>query len=275
MDRNAGDRGNRLHQPRGLTHSQIHDAKCVRGKGCVVLKELAALVKLSEIDAAAVQVDQELEKIPAELDDLRADVGRLEGLLGAERAQLKEAEGLYSQQESEIQEQNQALSRSKAKGAKVRNTREADAVERELEAVRRTLKERETERDRLRDAIEHRRGAIAKHDKDFEELRTYASEQEEKSRIRLAELQAERRSIVAGREATAVDVTGEVLRRYDMIRKKRAGIGVAKVEGGNCGACHVALPPQQMIKVRRGDSMEQCPRCLRILYSPTTVASSD
>lgn len=240
-----------------------------------MLKELAALVKLSEIDAAAVQVDQELEKIPAELEELRADVGRLEGLLGAERAQLKEAEGLYSQQESEIQEQNQALSRSKAKGAKVRNTREADAVERELEAVRRTLKERETERDRLRDAIEHRRGAIAKHDKDFEELRGYAAQQEEKARVRLAELQAERQAIVSGREATAVDVTGEVLRRYDMIRKKRAGIGVAKVEAGNCGACHVALPPQQMIKVRRGDSMEQCPRCLRILYSPTSVASSD
>lgn len=240
-----------------------------------MLKELTALVKLSEIDAATAQIDQELEKIPAELNELRTDVARLESLLGAERAQLQEAEALYAAQESEIQEQNQALSRSKAKGAKARNTREADAVERELEVVRRSLKDRETERDRLRDAIEHRRGAIGKHDKDFEELRKYAGEQEAKARARLDELQAKRAETMSGREATAVDITGDVLRRYDMIRKKRAGLGVSKVEGVICSACHVSLPPQQMIKVRRGETMEQCPRCLRILYCTTTIASSD
>lgn len=240
-----------------------------------MLKELIALVKLSEIDAATAQIDQELEKLPAELNELRADVGRLESLLGAERAQLQEAEALYAAQEGEIQEQNQALSRSKAKGAKVRNTREADAVERELEVVRRTLKDRETERDRLRGAIEHRRGAIAKHDKDFEELRKYAGEQEDKARARMEILQGERAAVLKGRDATAVDVPGDVLRRYDLIRKKRAGIGVSKVEGSICSACHVSLPPQQMMKVRRGDTMEQCPRCLRILYCTTSVASSD
>lgn len=240
-----------------------------------MLKELIALVKLSEIDTATAQIDQELAKIPAELNELRADVARLEGLLGAERGQLQEAEALYATQESEIQDQNQALSRSKAKGAKVRNTREADAVERELDVVRRTLKERESERDRLRSAIEHRRGAIAKHDKEFEELRKFAGEQEEKARERIAVLEAERNSVLTGRELTAVDISGEVLRRYDMIRKKRAGLGVSKVEGTICSACHVSLPPQQMIKVRRGETLEQCPRCLRILYSSTTIASAD
>ncbi len=240
-----------------------------------MLKELIALVKLSEIDAATATIDQALAKIPAELEELRNDVARLEGLLGAERAQLQEAEALFTAQENEIQEQNQALSRSKAKGAKARNTREADAVERELEVVRRTLKDRETERDRLREAIEHRKGAISKHDKDFEELRKYASEQEQKARTQMETLEAERAGILTGRDATAAEISGEVLRRYDMIRKKRAGIGVSKVEGTICSACHVSLPPQQMLKVRRGDSMEQCPRCLRILYSSTSIASAD
>jgi len=240
-----------------------------------VSKELIALVKLSEIDAATAHIDQELAKIPAELDQLRTDVARLEGFLGAERAQLVEAEALFAAQESEIQDQNQALSRSKAKGAKVRNTREADAVERELEVVRRTLKEREVERDRLRDAIALRRGAVGKREKGFEELRTFAAEQEQKGRERIEVLQAERAQALGGRNAIAVDISGEVLRRYDLIRKKRAGVGVSKVEGMICTACNVSLPPQQMIKVRRGDSMEQCPRCLRILYSTTTFASAD
>lgn len=240
-----------------------------------MLKELIALVKLSEIDTATAQIDQELAKIPAELNELRADVARLEALLGGERAQLQEAEVLFATQESEIQEQNQALSRSKAKGAKARNTREADAVERELEVVRRMLKDRETERDRLRSAIEHRRGAVAKHDKEFEELRKFAAEQEQKGRERMDVLEAERAAVLTGRETTAVDISGDVLRRYDMIRKKRAGLGVSKVEGTICSACHVSLPPQQMIKVRRGETMEQCPRCLRILYSSTTILSAD
>ena len=89
----------------------------------------------------------ELKEIPKEVDQLRESVALLEGLLAKERRDLEEAQRLCEAQDTGIKEAADSISKAKAKGAKAKNAREAEAVERELEVLRRTQKEREAERD--------------------------------------------------------------------------------------------------------------------------------
>ncbi len=35
---------------------------------------------------------------------------------------------------------------------------------------------------------------------------------------------------------------------------------------GSCSGCHMAIPPQLSNIVARGDSLENCPQCQRLLY---------
>jgi len=236
-----------------------------------VIEQLAALARIAEIDADALRSENELREIPARMAELAGDVQRLGELLELERTDLREADALLAAQDDEMQNQNQALARSKAKSARARNTREADAVERELDVIRRTMKEREEERDKLRQAIEKRRGSVAKHDKELAELQKFAAEEQAKADVRLAELRTQLELVMSGRRELSAKLPPQILRRYDMIREKRAGMGAAAVKGGICAGCNTSLRPNQAIAVLRSETFEQCPRCIRLLFSPEAI----
>lgn len=206
------------------------------------------------------------------MDSLRDDVKKLGELLSAERQEIADADRLLAQQEEEINNQNQALAKSKAKGARARNLRETDAVERELETIRRLMKDRETERESLREAIGKRRGSVDKHEKDFAELEKYAGEEQAKADTRVAELKQSLERVLTGRAELLPKVPADVLRRYEMIRSKRQGIGVAPIDKGTCSGCFVVLAPQEVIAAQRAEDFMQCPRCQRFLYSREALA---
>jgi predicted nucleic acid-binding Zn-ribbon protein len=236
-----------------------------------VLDRLAALARIAEIDAEALRTDTELADIPARLAELDQTVKKLGELLAAEKQELHDADGLVATADSEIQTQNQNLAKSKAKGARARTTREADASERELEVIRRQTKEREEERETLKAAIVKRRASVEKHEKEYAELQTFATEERTRGEGRLAELNVQREAILTGRRELAEKIPKDTLRRYELIRDKRAGIGAVSAKGGICAGCHTSLPPQQNIAVTRGETFEQCPRCQRFLFSPEVL----
>jgi len=236
-----------------------------------VLDRLAALAKIAEIDADALRTDTELADIPARLSELDQTVKKLGELLQAEKQELLDADKLVAQADEEIQSQSQNLAKSKAKGARARTTREADAVERELEVIRRQTKEREEERETLKAAITKRRASVEKHEKEYAELQTFTAEERARGEARLAELKQQREGVLAGRRELAEKIPKETLRRYELIRDKRGGIGAVGVKGGICAGCHTSLPPNQNIAVTRGETFEQCPRCQRFLFSPETL----
>ena len=237
-----------------------------------MLEELDALIRISEIDAKAFRADTELKEIPERMGELQGDVSKLGELLESERQELAEADRLLTAQEEEINRQSQALAKSKAKGARASNIREADAVERELEAIRRSMRDREAERETLKAAIEKRRKSFEKHEKEFGELKAFATKEQEKADSRLAELEAERSTALAGREEFAAKISGAVARRYDLIRTRRGGSAVSEIKGGCCSGCNMAIAPQQGIRVQRAETLEQCPNCQRWLYSRQALA---
>lgn len=236
----------------------------------MVREQLRTLAKLSEIDASARDLDRELEEVPKRIAEMRSDVQRLEELLARERQQLVDAEKMQKSHDDEIAQRNDALARSRAKAAKARNAREAEATEREVETVRRMIKEREGEKEKLAGAIEEVKKSLAGHEAEFNELRTMFAAEEEKARARVAELQTERSKVVVGRDDLTVKLPRDVLRRYEQVRQKR-GVGCVAVIDGTCQGCRMQIPPQMYNTLQRYESVAQCPSCLRILYHPTVL----
>jgi len=236
-----------------------------------VLEKLVALVRLAEIDISARDLESELEEAPEQLKELKDDVRRLEELLNAERQEVNEAKNLFQAQEEEIREHSQALIRSKAKSAKARSMREVDAVEREMEVIRRTLRERETERDRLKEAIEQRSNTLDQHQKEFEELQALMKKEVEKTQERIENLRRQKEEILGGRDEEISKLPSSLVKRYDLIRSRRGGVGVSRIEGDICSGCHVLLTPQQVIAVQKAETLEQCPRCQRIMYMSNVI----
>jgi predicted nucleic acid-binding Zn-ribbon protein len=230
-----------------------------------VREQLVALAKLGRIDASTQELDKELKDIPNEVAELRQSVVLLEGLLAKERSDLQAAQALREQQDSLIKDAQDGISRAKAKSAKAKNAREAEAVERELDSVRRSLKDREAERDKLNVAIEQVQKSLTQHESEFAELREVFATKDADAQARIAVLEEKRKAALVGRDEIAALVPRDILRRYDAIRGRRV-TGVAEARDGVCQGCRMSVRPMQYIVIQREEGIEQCAQCQRYLY---------
>jgi predicted nucleic acid-binding Zn-ribbon protein len=230
-----------------------------------VREQLVALAKLGRIDASTHELDRELQEIPKEVERLRESVALLEGLLAKERRELEEAQRLCEQQDAGVKDAADGIARAKAKAAKAKNAREAEAVERELEVLRRTQKERETERDRLTAAIAQTQASLDQRQSEFAGLKEHLAQKDAEAQARIAELQQQRSAALHGREELAAQVPREILPRYDALRQRR-GSGVAEVRDGICQGCRMSVRPMQYIVIQREEGIERCAHCQRYLY---------
>ncbi len=232
--------------------------------------ELVALAKLAEMDDSARDIDAELKQIPEQLEELRGSVQMLENMLAQERDQLAQAEGLKAQQSAELKERGEGMQRARKKVAQSSNIREANAAERELEANRRAMKEREDELGRIGETIEAKTASLAEREKDFEEAKGVLQAQEETTKARVAELEEQRGVLLNGREHLVAKVPANVVKRYERLR---GGIpnAVIIIKDGNCTGCRMALPPQLTIELQRANELHQCPHCRRIIIHKSVV----
>ena len=58
-----------------------------------------------------------------------------------------------------------------------------------------------------------------------------------------------------------------LLKRYNTVMHRR-GTAVVEVRDGVCQGCHMSLAPQLAIQVERGESIQSCRQCNRLLFVP-------
>jgi len=78
-----------------------------------------------------------------------------------------------------------------------------------------------------------------------------------------AEIAAENQA----RAAVASGVSGDLLAHYERLRSKLGGTGAARLVGGSCSGCHLALSSMELDRVRKAPSgaVITCEQCGRIL----------
>jgi predicted nucleic acid-binding Zn-ribbon protein len=71
-------------------------------------------------------------------------------------------------------------------------------------------------------------------------------------------------------------IPGNYLAAYDDLgRAGRRPAVVPLVHGAHCGGCHMRVPPQLGVFVRRSQSVCSCPHCRRLLYFAAPAAESE
>ena len=71
----------------------------------------------------------------------------------------------------------------------------------------------------------------------------------------------------AQRTALVANVTADLLTRYDRARTQNRGVGIARLEHGTCGACHLKLAAVDLDRIRQqpADAIVQCDDCGAVL----------
>lgn len=179
-------------------------------------------------EAAAEQRDAEIE-----VEDLRAKMAPVEQNLYSGR--ITNAKELQDLQDEVDQFRRQLQAREERVLLAMARSEELQG---ELDALRRELEEAETAWSAEQGDLEAEAGRL---EREIAELR----EQSAKARS---------------------PIDAEALRRYDQLRRSRQGRAVARVQGGTCLGCRIALPSTLFQRARSGMVLVSCSNCERILY---------
>jgi len=227
--------------------------------------DIEALESLAVIDA---ELGSLLEQLGRERDGLEGKRERMETLTAKVDVGKKGAsdmERTRAELAVEMRQMNSQVERSRDKMNRCRTEKETLAVQRELEELRRLVRDREIDHERLGQLIEQARSEIAEAEAELTRIATELGAVEGTALAKCSELELKVAEEQAKRKAILSRLGRQLLNRYELIRKKR-GTALAFTHAGSCSACHISLPPMLYQQLMRREELAQCPQCNRILY---------
>lgn len=230
-----------------------------------IREQIPVLEALSEIDDRLRVVDEDLGLRRGGLEALRVEVAALEVKIGSSKESTATMEKTRNELSAEARQMTNQVEKSREKLARSRNERETVAAQREMEELRKLIKDRQDEVDKLEALAERARATITESETRHEQLTKEMAGDAEGVARALAEREAERNELLGRREAAMKAVPTVLYRRYESIRTRRPK-AIASTHDGTCNGCFIAVPPMMFQKMQRQEEFEQCPNCRRILY---------
>ena len=228
---------------------------------------ISALVELQNIDDEIRVYRSQRDELAQNLDRLKAIVSQMATGMEDKRQKLEEATGFYKEKQGELQADGERIAKAKTKLASVTRTKEYSAMQRELDNLRKKYAADESELIRLAEAMNQYEGSIATEETKLSELRAEVQREESASGDQLRELDERIDAISTKKTGAESRLDRTLLSRYARLLVRREGKAVVPVaEKGKCTGCQRLLPPQQYIRVQRGETLISCPNCQRYLY---------
>ncbi|HZX55476.1 MAG TPA: C4-type zinc ribbon domain-containing protein [Ilumatobacteraceae bacterium] len=228
-----------------------------------------ALWELQQIDTALHQLRRRLTKLPEAEAFAEAErkLAEHRGAMDAARKQLSEAESTIETIEHESEVLTSKRTRLEQQLKIVTETRQADALNHEIEALnahRNELDDRELEAMEQQSDAEQRLAELAGDDDTVVAMMEAASGQLDVAKGAGADEEAE---MTAKYEAARSLLTSEERDLYDSRRARHDGIGIAKLQGLRCDGCHLDLSRAEVdqLKALPADELADCPQCGRVL----------
>ncbi|MEI6789728.1 MAG: C4-type zinc ribbon domain-containing protein [Myxococcaceae bacterium] len=189
-----------------------------------------ALIKEATLKSTAKDLELKRHQLDFETQTEKSNLRKWEA-----RADKIKAEREYTTLMSEIGSQKKAISDLETKSLQV--MQEQDKVKKDLESAQKTLHSANTLYQEEWSKVESEMSALGTEQGQFEQVR--------------AELTKE--------------MPAPLVKRYEQIASKRAGLGVAVLVKEICQACKRTVPPELFNRVAKGEVLESCPFCQRLL----------
>lgn len=209
---------------------------------------LPARAALAALTASSVTLDQQLEALEPGIHVLERTQKRLED-------------------EVATTEDKAAATERQLYSGTVTAPRELQAMQHELASLRRRIS---TLEDELLEVMEQREPL----DVDAARLRTERDDVSTRAAAVSSELAADEAAIDgelgevrAQRRGLGGEVPAALLARYEKIRDRSGGVGIARLDGNRCTGCHLVLPNREVDELRRApaDEVVLHDECGRIL----------
>ena len=228
--------------------------------------QIEVLEALAAVDAELKELTDALKLERDGLQSKQSQLATVSERFDRGKKSVEDMERMRNDLHGELRQLGTQVERSREKLSRCRTEREANAVQRELEELRKLYRDREQEIEKLETLIGQGRGESVQMAGEKDRLSGELGSSEGDVLGRLAEAEKAVAERQAKRDALAKGLEAALYRRYELVRKRRGNAIAHTVAGGTCSACHIQIPPMQFQQLVRSQAFGQCPSCARILY---------
>jgi predicted nucleic acid-binding Zn-ribbon protein len=230
-----------------------------------IREQLNQLLELGKKDLQLKELREKQKNLPAKANEAKNAAMDASVKEAALKAQLKDLELKRQQLDLETQTEKGNLRKWEARADKIKGEREYTTLISEIGSQKKAISDLETkslqvmqDQDKVKKDLEVAQKTLAA---------ANALYQEEWSKVEadMNALSAEQSECEKGRDAVTQSMPVPLFKRYEQIASKRAGLGVSLLVKEVCQACKRTVPPELFNRVAKGEVLESCPFCHRLL----------
>jgi hypothetical protein len=234
--------------------------------------DLERLLSVQELDTNADVLRHRRDHLPerAELATRQDELAAIEAAsapLRERRHEVARAQQALEDQIALVAEKTDTVNATMY-GGSITNAKELQSLQSELDSLARrraSLEDQVLEQMVVAEPVDAELAKVATSretlDDSMVDLTAVLVEAETSIDAELATIEEQRAALVEGLDPALVD-------RYEKLRARLRGVGVARFAGGKCHGCHLALPAAEAEQVRRqarDEGVATCPECDRLL----------
>jgi len=232
-----------------------------------VKAELEKLIDLQKTDSEIRRLKQSLNTADARRAEIEREFEKHAFSIREIQDRRTQLQSARSELDKHIAENKTYLERAERNLKHAQNQKEYETAMRETDALQKQVAAYETQ------TLENMT-SLEEVDKEIEGRADEINTIDQKRSDALAEFdaqiekdRADLKRVEGGREDVFKTLPTNLAAVYNRLsQRSRDGIAVAEVVNGSCSACFMALRPQMLVEVKRGEQIITCESCTRILY---------
>ena len=228
--------------------------------------QITALHQLQKQDRQLGRLERKLELIPRRIKELDEDLDKLRYMLDAELEKCEQTRNFQRSQEQQLSEEEELIRQSKARLNQVKTARELSATQREIDTTRRLATSRAEEIEKLKAGVEEAEKRVSAMSDSLNALQSQADEEKNRLGVTERKIDSKLAKLRSKRTGLTSQIEAGTLATYERIRRKGGGLAFVAVRERRCSACKMVVPHQIYVHLRKGDDIQACESCGRLLY---------
>ena len=228
--------------------------------------QIEILASLQTVDREIKEQTGRKQKLLDELRVMEKQILVKKGEIESLKATYSEKEKLRAEKDRVFQDEGKKATDKRMRMNRIKNVKELQALQREIELMRQTNGELEEELIKVMQEMDGVKSQIQIKESEMATMQQEWQDKQNELQSEISGIDAAVSEAASRRETIAAQVTGDLISRYELIFSRRGGTAVVEVAGGICQGCYMNLPPQLWNEIIRNEKLHLCPSCQRILY---------
>jgi predicted nucleic acid-binding Zn-ribbon protein len=231
-----------------------------------MLPIIEKLLVLQDRDRRIAQLKTERARIPEQIASseqrLKAESTRLDSL----RDEAKHIEADRKKLEIDAEAKRAQIAKYRMQLSLIKSNTEYQALLKEIGKVEQEIDTIETHELEVMEKSEQLQPAVKTEQVTLKEITAKVEAERADLQKRSEVIAQELKHMEEERQKIAQDADPGALNRYERLMRSKSDFAVVPIRNGNCGGCHLNVPPQLAHNAKHGHELTSCDYCGRILY---------